>query len=346
MSGYREFFISIVLLSLLTGCSKNAVMEKERFTAPVKRVHHEAPKPLPSPETHRNGESVLYAKAEGKSEEEAKKRAVSILNRQIWSEFYAKIDSGEYGSRRVLRYISKEELKSAKRLFKKIPLSRYRVKSSKSLDNGMVAVTVEIERKDMAATLKKSTISKLVSIEERWHSARESSITERFALSKESFGKMRSLLPEYLLAGYISPFPSAIVGRVEKSLPYFRKTAKRLKKRLKFSVEPVSSPAMRLFADAMERVLKRERLISTGEAGADGRTLCITLEGNLMHKLDSQKHIFEATLKITVHERFKAPLSTQLYRVRGVSEESGTKALERAAVKLQKELEKRFFENV
>ncbi len=346
MIGFRALFLVSALSLFFAGCAHTTFENSEQTAKPPKKHSYRNTAFQTTLRCPENDDRRLYGMAIGSSVEEAKMRAISNLRERVWSDFLAKADDNSYEKGRVLGYISKEDLKRVKRALEKIPDSKYMVFKKYTQNGGSIAAVVTIERKEMAKPLKKSLLSKLVAVEERWHRSRGQSILERYLLAVDSLGKMQLLLPEYLLADFISPFSTAIAARVENGLPYFDKTAGRLKKRLRFCIEPVSTPAMKLFADAVAKVLKKERLISTDPDKGDSRTLCITIEGDLVHKRYAQQHIFEATLQLTLHKRYKAPISIQRYKVRGVSNESGTKALEKAAEALQKEMERRFLQTV
>ncbi len=346
MVGYKVLSTAVILSLFFTGCTHTVMEKRVHSSAAAGKQPFKTATLPPALQCPKNDRTKLYGMAAGESEKDAVKQAVLHLKRRVWSEFVAEMDRQYEGDRRVFRYLPKEQIKRAKRVLERIPFSVFTVLTSHRLENGKTEAVVTVERKKMAAPLKKAVMARLVAIEERWHTSRGESLLERYLLAGDSLKKMQRLLPEYLLADYISPFSTPIASRVENSLPYFDKTAGRLKKRLRFCIEPVTTPAMKLFAEAVARVLKKERLISTGPTGSDSRTLCISIEGDLTHKKRAQEHIFEATLQLTLHKRYKAPIATERYRVRGVSRQSGTKALEKAAEALQKELEKHFLQTV
>ena len=331
---------------LFGGCIHNRVSLKPQ---PTSNTEHRAVETALSSyriELPQNDGSAFFGLGEGSSEQEAKERAVLDLNRRVWSEFMAEIDSDIDTRKRLFRYLSKEEIGKAKRLLKSFPLSKYTVLKSHTRKDGTVILLVKVRRAELSKPLKRDLLRRLVPIEERWHSSRKQSVIERYIIAKDSFKKMVALLPEYLFSNYVTPFPAPIAERVERGIPYFDRTAGRLKRRLKFCIEPVSTPAMKFFAEAVEKVLQKERMLYMNDSEAHSNTLCITVKGELTHKKRAQKHIFEAKLELALHKRYESPISIQSYIVRGESEESGTRALQKAAQELEKELQKRFLQAV
>ncbi len=345
MIGYRVLAAAVLVL-FFAGCSHDTIVQRPQISEPIQSRTLKSAMPAWFLHVPENSLESFYGVGKGRDIQEAEENAVSDLNSRVWSDFIKKRISGADGHKYIIRYLSKEAVESTKSRLKKIPISKYRVLKSYSGEDGTAAVLVEIKRKDLAKPLKKEILGRLVSIEERWHSSRGQTVLERYILAKDSFEKMSRFLPDYLLADYISPFSGKVASRVENGLPYFYKTANRLKKSLRFCIEPVSTPAMKFFADAVAKALKKEQLVSTNETKADSRTLCITINGTLLHKKSAQDHIFEATVKLTLHKRYKAPISVQYYKVRGISQDSGTMALQKAAQELEKELQKRFLQAV
>lgn len=345
MIGFRAVSTLLIFMLFFVGCTHNGAIPKPQPAPNTEHTLSETAAGSNTVELPENDENALYGIGEGSDEREAKERAIRDLNGRVWSEFTAGIDS-DINRKPIYRYITKKRIEKAKRVLRSIPLSEYTVFKSHTRKEGTVVVLVELRRAELSKRFKRDLLRRLVPIEERWHSSRKKSPVERYLVAKDSFVKMVDMLPEYLFADYITPFPAPIAERVERGTPYFERTAARLKRGLKFCIEPVSTPAMKFFADAVENVLRNKRVLHLNGSRTDGSTLCITLKGELVHKRRAQKHIFEGRVELALHKRYRAPLSIQSYTVRGESEESGTKALQKAAREFQKELRKRFFQAV
>ena len=345
MIGYRAVSTLLIFMLFFVGCTHNGAIPEPQPTPNTEHTLSEKAAGSDTVELPENDKNALYGIGEGSDEREAKERAIRDLKRRVWSGFMAWIDS-DTDKKPIFRYISKKRIEKAKRVLKRIPISEYSVFKSCTRKDGTAVLLVKSRRAELSKRFKWDLLRKPVPIEERWHSSRKKSPVERYIVAKDSFKKMVDLLPEYLFADYITPFPAPIAERVERGTPYFERTADRLKRGLKFCIEPVSMPAMKFFADALERVLQKERVLRPGGSQTNGDTLCITLKGELIHKRRAQKHIFEGRVELALHKRYRAPISIQSYIVRGESEESGTKALQKAAQELQKKLRKRFFQAV
>ncbi len=341
MAATRNLFTAIVL-ALFTGCGSTTISNHTQGDL-FQKTPSAKMSPLESKVSQpaRNDNSKLSGYGTQKSVEKAKAAALANMKKKSWQRFVAYLDSKYPGL-----HLDENEMKSSgNRLFALIDSSdpEYEIIET---DKNMKTARATLDRKDLAKPLKKSVISRLVAVEERWHAALKKDTSTRYIVAKESVNRMQSILPDYLLLNFLTPLPSNLSKRVEDALPYFKKSAKKLKKEIRFRIEPASTPAMQRFADAVTEVLKKESLLDTGERENDGRTLCITIEGKLAHKKEAQKHIFEAKVRLLLHKPYRKPLAIEHYDVRGVSAQSGPKALEMAAKSLQKKMQKHFLQTL
>jgi len=339
-----RIFSAIVLLFaswlLMTGCAHNGSVEPA-----AERVDYEAPAPTWYTHPPEANASEFFAVGEGEDPDLAARHAVETFKDRWVSETVLRIVAERQKGEGPARYLDAEGMHRLEELLKEAPFSSQILRQRRLADRKF-AVLVAIDRRASAAALKERVLRKLVRIEEGWHAAARANPLRRYKVASESYEKMRSLLPLYLAADRIDPYGRKMADRVEKGLPYFAAVAKRLKKSLRFCVEPVRVPALRLFARATEEGLKRQRLAMEGAQKASRDTLCVTVRGKLLHKRAGGRYEVTGTITLTLHEKYKKPIVTQTYRVRGVSEESGPAALEKAADALRKAVEKRFLLSV
>ncbi|WP_456452213.1 hypothetical protein [Hydrogenimonas sp.] len=339
----RKIAFSLFLclaLSTLTGCLK-----EQPKTPDVQTVAYEEPEPAWYRQPPQADERFFYAVGEGDTVEAAAQAAVAGFKARFVSETAMKLLAKVNQKEGVVRHLPKSALAEVEKLLRDAEVP-YEVQKSEKLGQKRAVALVAVDRQAYARPLKKETMRRLVAVEERWHRAGGANALERYKLAEDSYRKMQTLLPWYLAANAIAPFSDKVAKRVEQGTPYFAYTAKRLKKRLKFCVEPVQVPALKLFAKAVEEGLESQRLVTKRPGEATKEVLCITVTGKLVHDRQGDRHIVDADIALKLHERYKAPVVVQRYRVRGVSDQSGTAALEMAAEALRKEVEKKFLLSV
>ncbi|WP_457599338.1 DUF6886 family protein [Hydrogenimonas sp.] len=344
MTGYRLFSLFAILL-LLAGCGRYDALRPMSSKAPQTPQTPEAKSETVLPEWYRNpptSSAMLQGVGKGESLPEAKADAVANLRERVSARLLATLESGMESRRGIYRYLDRKSLKAAERSLNRLPFSSYTLLKTQKLPDGTYIVLIGIERKRFVKPLKKSILQRLVAIEERWHASVKESTLQRYRLAEDSFEKMKKLLPDYLAAHAVSPFSRPIVSRIEDGTPYFERVGKRLKRDLRFCVEPANTPALSLFANAVEKALKAERLTVSDDDALRRDALCITVKGRILHERSAGNHIIRAAIELTLHKRYGDPIVIQQYTVKGVSDESGTDALQKAADRLQRTLQKRF----
>jgi hypothetical protein len=340
MDKIKSYIFLPLCVLLLTGCATDRPAPSEAI-----RVSYEAPEPEWYAQPPESDEKFFYAVGEGNTTRQAETDALARFKRALARDTAERLTAGIRSGKGIYRYLTPRDVQKVRALLEEAGFP-HTLRHQKRLSEERYVVLVAIDKEASASPLKKETLRRLVSVEERWHAAMRGNPLERYILAEASLERMRELLPVYFAADAISPFSDAIRKRVEEGTPYFDHTAKRLKKRLKFCVEPVRVPALRLFANAVEKGLETRRLVTTRAAKSSKEVLCITVTGKLLHDKKGELHRVDADITLKLHERYKAPILTQRYRVRGVSDQSGTAALERAAEALKKEVERRFLLSV
>jgi hypothetical protein len=324
---------------MLAGCLKEGPRAPETVRVPYEE--HAPEWYLSPPEADADH---FYATGEGNTTAEAEARALASFRRRFAERVVAETARKRAAGQGVYAYLSESGVRRVGQLLAETTYPAT-LRKGERLSVDKTVVLMAIDRKKAAAPLKKETMRRLVAVEEQWLKARDSNILARYRLARTSLGKMQALLPWYLAADAIPPFSDNVAGRVEQGTPYFARTAKRLRKRLRFCLEPVRVPALKLFAHAVEEGLAHRHLATRPPAKASKEVLCITVGGELLHKRLEGRHVVDADITLTIHEKYGAPVTVERYRVKGVSAESGPDALQKAAEALEKEVEKRFLFN-
>jgi len=349
MNLFKKIGFFSILITLIAGCAHNTITnDKEEKIE--KRVETPKPKPNPKPpewytKSYKSDQKSFYAKGVGEDEKEAVADALEAIKEDMISSLSNVLMSGKRWQN--LHVSGSDELtKSAIAAIERIEISKYRVlQTSRLPGKSEVAVLLAADRKEMAKGLKEELIKKLVPIEERWHNAKRASTLKRYIIAKESYRKMKKILPLYISADFISPFSKKIRDRVEPTLSYFRQRASKLRKKIGFCIKKSSSPAIELFTKAVERRLKKDGF-KTYETIKGKDTICITLVSKLKHHRRSQSYIFSGTVRLVLHPPYSEPIRVEEYKVYGESKVSGKRALENAAQRLQKMLASRFLRSV
>ena len=325
----NRFFLFALLLFLFSGCSRKVVQD------PVEpaEVKVAVPAWYTGP-TQESGKS-FFGKGSADTMEEATKAALADMKKGMTEKI---LRTFKEKKRKFGRHLGKNEIESITKRLKRLKISDYEVTRSRCLPGGPCFVEVSVDRGIVARPYKKRVIRRLVPIEESWHAVSGSDILTRYRTAKKAKKKMIALLPEYLFASSIEPFGKSVRSRVEGGISYFARTERSLKKRLSFCVEPAETPALELFSEAVERVLRRENypVLAWDEAKKD--TICIQVEGKLYHDSRADTHLLRASIDLKLREPYKKVIEKRHYVVKGASSQSGIQALYRAKKALERSL--------
>ena len=334
-TGFHLFFLFTLSL-LFAGCGPVTVNPEPEIVS----VQPTVPQWYENPPE--NTGEWLYGKGEGNTSDEAESQAlenlVARLSSDLSIDYLSKVSAGKG----VYRYLSHDDLQKMENILTNLPVSDYETLHNEKIAQNRYIALVRMSRHTFVKPLKREVVRRLVTIEESWLETRSSNVLERYSMAKRAHQKMVKLLPAYLLAMSIDPFSENIRNRIEQGLPYFIRKERSLKRRLSFCVEQGSTPALKLFTDAIGSALKKEKLHVVNAWDANDHTVCITIDGHFVHKKGTRNHIVKAYVDVKVHEPYQKPMETRRYIVKGISEESGTQALEKAARALEKALRKDF----
>ncbi|WP_457596435.1 hypothetical protein [Hydrogenimonas sp.] len=316
--------LTVAMLWWLAGC-----MGQQPQKAPVEKVLYEKPEPVWFTRPPEDDEKRLYETGDGNDTASALNDTKDRLRERLCGivETYARRRASEEGG--LSGFIDSKTVQEACRSVEKAA-PEPEVMEKRRLSKERTVLLASFDRHALAAPLKSATLRRLVAIEERWHAAMKEPPPRRAELARASLDGMRRLLPLYLAADAIEPFGEAVRKRVETGLPYFRRMARTLPKRVRYCVEPVRVPSLKLFAKALREALSEKKLLVEPRHAPSG-ALCVKVTGRLEHARAGGRHIVDADIALGLHERYKPIRTIRRFHVRGESEESGSIALERAA---------------
>ncbi|WP_456449589.1 hypothetical protein [Hydrogenimonas sp.] len=322
----RDFFLFFLLFLLMGGCS-----QKSSTTYP----DISGKRSLPVWYTRLPEGRDFYGRGMAETMERAVERAESELRDDREEKL---LRSFEKRWKRFEAYLDEKERKRIEKDLLRLKIFRYEISKKEKLPDGRCVVLLGVKRSVLAEPFKKKVLHELVSIEESWHAVRDSDLLTRYRTARRSGAAMIGLLPDYVFASSIDPFPKSVEKRMEEGVSYFSGMERSLRNRLRFCIEPAETPALRLFSEAVENVLKRGRypLVDWGKAKED--TICILVEGKLRHERDTDFHLLRASIDLKLREPYRDVIEKRHYVVKGVSASSGLGALHQAKRALERRL--------
>ncbi|WP_353662787.1 hypothetical protein [Hydrogenimonas sp. SS33] len=326
----------LALLPLFQGCVSTSthpqIVVHEESNATTQKVPTWFSKAL------REDERYFYGAGEGKSIDDANRSAAAALKQQIAESVGRHCEKKRSGCAWLTKRQRQEMVKRVAALG---PVTKV-LKKEKS-ESGRWYLLVGAERKTLAGPLRKRVLQRLVPIEERWHSVSKASPLQRYQAARRSEEDLKVLLPDFILADAILPYGKTMRMRVLRAIPYFQSIQKNVLKELVFCVEHPRIPAYTLFSRALGRALHTKGYRTVPPSQRRSGTVCVDVSARLVHREKGSLHTLTADITLKFHRPYQDPFLTKRYRVEGESGESGPMALEAAAEKFRRRLEKEGF---
>lgn len=281
----------------------------------------------------------FYGFGRGESEKEALAKARSNLVYNI----VASAESELY-RRKERKVLGKEQYAVAESIVSSLPSSAIELVKEGRFHPSEISLLVALQKKLFIRRLKDRLGKERLSLERMWKNVRKKPILERYLTLAEILKKTGAMSSEYRLLTAIAPDARKDERLFGKRRAYFENEWATIRKKITFCIDPVATPAQKIFAKDVKEILEEKGWPVVTHRSTDSNSVCISIRGKLSHRYDNSKNIhrFDADLKLIFHPRFQKRGIVESLKVTGLSADSGPEALRDASERFVKRLRRRF----